>query len=187
MFLFAHLGYTFLAAELLSYMYFWLFLRKKETESSNSWGLNRFAILPLAIGAMGPDIIDKSIFMLTIGYGRYLAHSLLFAILISIVVILLFRKKPQIYYSFILGWIMHLLLDALGGFIPLLFPFVKYTFPAPLELNLSTLAQIMAKPYVYCNEIFGFISIVSLGMLYSRRGFTFKTMLHYNLSLSTDL
>ncbi|MHA1302871.1 MAG: metal-dependent hydrolase [Candidatus Heimdallarchaeaceae archaeon] len=178
MFLLAHIGYTFLAAEILAHIYYWIFYKKKELEESASWGLKHFVVIPLAIGAMGPDIIDKFISEPIVGYGRYVGHSLFFAILIFIVAILLFRKNPHIYVSFIIGWIMHILLDS-AGFIPWFFPFVNYEFQPKTE----TYFQMLLEPYVYSNEIAGFLTLIFLLALYLRRGFTLKSLLQHSLSL----
>ncbi|MHA1865113.1 MAG: metal-dependent hydrolase [Candidatus Heimdallarchaeaceae archaeon] len=174
MFLIAHIGYTLLTAEIIAHLYYWLFLKKKNLEPTDSWGIVHFAFIPLIIGALGPDIIDKLISAPITGYGRYIGHSIPFAILMFILFIVAFRKKPTVYSALILGWIMHIILDT-AGFIPWFFPFMNYTF----QPKTQTYFQFLLQPYVYYNEIGGFLSLLFLSILYFRRGFTPKSFIQH--------
>lgn len=72
-----------------------------------------------------PDLVDKPLWVLGIGCGRYIAHTLLFVFLVS----LAFSLKKRVYGLFALsGGMLHLLLD-LGWFVPWFYPFVRYDFP----------------------------------------------------------
>ena len=75
--------------------------------------------------ALLPDIVDKPLWALGIGNGRYVAHTLLFVFLVAIVFSL---KKKRYGLSAFFGGILHLLLDA-GGFVPWRYPFARYQFP----------------------------------------------------------
>jgi len=72
-----------------------------------------------------PDIVDKPLWALGIGCGRYVAHTLLFVFLVSIA----FSLKKRAYGLFALfGGVFHLLMDV-GWFVPWFYPFVRYDFP----------------------------------------------------------
>ena len=72
-----------------------------------------------------PDLVDKPLWVLGIGCGRYIAHTLLFVFLVS----LAFAFKKRAYGLFALfGGMLHLLLD-IGWFIPWFYPFARYNFP----------------------------------------------------------
>jgi len=72
-----------------------------------------------------PDLVDKPLWALGVGCGRYVAHTLLFVFLVS----LAFALKKRAYGVFALfGGMLHLLTD-IGWFIPWLYPFVRYDFP----------------------------------------------------------
>jgi len=180
MFLVAHIGYTLLAAEILAHLYYWLFLKKKKLEPTDSWGIVHFAFLPLIIGALGPDIIDKLISEPITGYGRYIGHSIPFAILMFILFIAIFWKKPTVYSALILGWIMHIILDT-ASFIPWFFPFVDYTFQSKTQ----TYIELLLQPYAYYNEIGGFMCILFLIVLYFRRGFTIRSFIQHIFTFSS--
>ncbi len=180
MFLLAHLGYTFLVAEIIAQIiyYYKYYTKKPELEVSESWASKHFTAIPLALGALGPDIIDKLISEPITGYGRYIGHSLIFAFGLFIMLFLIFRKQPQIYFSVMIGWVMHLLLDT-AGLVPWFFPFVQYNFQPRSE---SFIYILLHSPYVYYNEMAGVLSMIFLFILYLRRGFTFKTMLQHMIS-----
>ena len=75
--------------------------------------------------ALLPDIVDKPLWALGIGSGRYVAHTLLFVFLVAIAFSL---KKKRYGLSALLGGMLHLLLDS-GGFVPWFYPFARYQFP----------------------------------------------------------
>ncbi|MFW9852701.1 MAG: metal-dependent hydrolase [Candidatus Thorarchaeota archaeon] len=176
MFLFAHLGYSFLFVEILTLVYFLLKSKTNDTAKEN-WGIKYFSFISLAIGAMGPDIIDKLISLPITDHGRYIGHSLIFDVLICFLVLIVFRKNKRIWLSFIIGWQLHLILD-LGGFLPILFPFVSYEFP----VRDQTFFEILSQPSVYINEIIGFLILTSLVLIYYHRGLRIKQFLKSDLS-----
>jgi hypothetical protein len=165
MFLFAHIGYTFLFIEILTIIHFSIKSRNKDLDVKEFWGMKHFSYISLAIGAMGPDIFDKLISLPLTDQGRYIGHSLLFDILICSLFIILFRKNKRIWMAFIIGWQTHLILDV-GKFLPILFPFVSYEFP----IRDQTFFEILAEPTIYVNEIIGFLILVALIIIYYYRG-----------------
>jgi hypothetical protein len=88
----------------------------------NTFSFNRFTLI---LGALFPDLIDKTLLFLGIASGRGISHSLIFNFLLFLMVILLFRKK-YIYLPFGIGITLHLLLDIPD--LPLFYPFILYKF-----------------------------------------------------------
>ncbi|MCK4973260.1 MAG: metal-dependent hydrolase, partial [Candidatus Heimdallarchaeota archaeon] len=111
------------------------------------------------------------------GNGRYIAHSLLFYIVISLIVLAFFWKIKRIWIGFIVGWQMHMILD-IGGFMPWLFPFVSYEFP---ERTLS-FWEMLQLPSVYLNEIFGAVCLIIIVVLFLRRKIPMLAMLKEDFS-----
>ncbi|MBY9000834.1 MAG: metal-dependent hydrolase [Candidatus Heimdallarchaeota archaeon] len=177
MFPFAHVGYAFLAVEITSiFLCFINKLRKFELKT-NIWSIRCVSFYALLIGSLGPDIIDKAISFPITGHGRYIAHSILFALGIFIAIMALFRKNKRIWIGFIVGWLMHLILDV-GGFMPWLFPFVSYDFP----VRILTYLEMFQQSSVYLNEIIGALILVLIVILYLRRKLSFKVLLKEDLS-----
>lgn len=79
-----------------------------------------------------PDLVDKSLWALGVGNGRYVAHTLLFVFLVAFA----FSLKKRVYGLMTLcAGIVHLLLDLPNrGFVPWFYPFVTYDFPR-LEIH----------------------------------------------------
>lgn len=71
-----------------------------------------------------PDIVDKLLYIMGIGGGRYIGHTLLFTILVSIVFFLWKRKYG---FAALVGGILHLVLD-LHALVPWFYPFKEYDF-----------------------------------------------------------
>ncbi|MCK4973233.1 MAG: metal-dependent hydrolase, partial [Candidatus Heimdallarchaeota archaeon] len=128
MFPFAHIGYTLFVVELVCiFIYIFKKLSNKNIDTVH-WGIRYVSLYALLLGSLGPDIIDKAISLPITGNGRYIGHSLLFDIAISVIVLSLFWRNRRIWIGFIVGLQTHLILDT-GGFMPWLFPFVNYDFP----------------------------------------------------------
>jgi hypothetical protein len=72
-----------------------------------------------------PDLLDKPLWMLGIGMGRFVGHTLLFVFLVAFAFFL--RKRTYGLFALV-GGMLHLLSDA-GTFMPWLYPFVKYDVP----------------------------------------------------------
>lgn len=177
MYPFAHIGYTFLAVELVFILIFILKrLRNKNTYTVH-WGIRYVSLYALLLGSLGPDIIDKAISLPITGNGRYIGHSLIFDIVISLIVLTVFWKNKRIWIGFIVGWQMHIILD-LGGFIPWLFPFISYDFP---ERTLS-FWEMLQLTSVYLNEIFGAVSLIIIVVLYLNRKIPLLDMLKEDFS-----
>lgn len=184
MFIIAHLGYALLIAEIFALIYFYIVYIKIKSDEfdfkdflQSYRGTKIFSLIPLSIGSLGPDIVDKLISLPLTGYGRYIGHSLLFNVIISGLIFVIFRKKMDIAYSFIFGWQIHLLLD-LGGYLPLFYPFVAIPFtPEPInhfELFLQT-------PSIWLHELLGLVSLLALSLLYHFRGITISSILKQNM------
>jgi len=164
MFPFAHLGYTFLVVELF-FILIYIFKKLSNKNPDNvHWGIRYVSLYALLLGSLGPDIIDKAISLPITGNGRYIGHSLLFDIAISMIVLSLFWRNRRIWIGFIVGLQTHLILDT-GGFMPWLFPFVNYDFP---ERTLSYWDMVQL-PSIYLNEIFGAVGLIIVVILYLRR------------------
>ena len=71
-----------------------------------------------------PDLVDKPLSVMGIGGGRYIGHTLLSVLLVS-VAFSLWRRKNGL--AALVGGISHLLLD-LGALVPWLYPFREYDF-----------------------------------------------------------
>jgi LexA-binding, inner membrane-associated putative hydrolase len=71
-----------------------------------------------------PDLIDKPLAALGIGGGRYIGHTLLFAVLV-VVAFSLWKRKYGL--AACIGLMSHLLLD-LNGLVPWFYPFKDYNF-----------------------------------------------------------
>jgi hypothetical protein len=71
-----------------------------------------------------PDLVDKPLAALGIGGGRYIGHTLLFAVLM-VAAFSLWKKKYGL--AACIGLASHLLLD-LNALIPWFYPFKKYQF-----------------------------------------------------------
>jgi hypothetical protein len=127
--------------------------------------------LALIIGAILPDVVDKSLlFIAQLGNGRYIAHTLFFLFttfgLILIVNKILFEYKISkrinnsysIALSFFIGNIFHLLLDLPD--LPLFFPFIDYNFtPLGDEITLW-LTRIFTNPFYLSTEVCGLLIII---------------------------
>ncbi len=71
-----------------------------------------------------PDLVDKPLQAAGIGGGRYIAHSLLFVILVA-AAFCLWRRKLGL--AALVGGLSHLVLD-LNGLVPWFYPFTDYNF-----------------------------------------------------------
>ena len=115
---------------------------------------NRFFLI---LGAMFPDIVDKTILLLKLGSGRLYFHSLLFVFISSGVLFLISKgitkNNKEISFSFLIGMLFHLLLDMPD--VPLFFPFIQYDVtivddPIPVWFN-----TLLTNPIVQITEIIG--------------------------------
>lgn len=173
----AHIGYSFLLAELVAFLVSKYHAKKNPSVEMQdyhlAWGLKQFSFYGILIGALGPDLIDKGISMQIVGYGRYIGHSLFFGAVIILCIYFIFRKKPRVWMGFTLGWVMHIILDS-GGFLPLFFPLIHYDFEVT---TIDFLERLLTYPEIYVNEIVGSIFIITLIAIYIHRHLSFKLLL----------
>jgi hypothetical protein len=78
-----------------------------------------------------PDIVDKPLAAMGIGGGRYIGHTLLFAVVVSAA---FFFWKKKYGLAAVIGLVSHLLLD-LNTLVPWFYPFKSYNF-SNAKLNL---------------------------------------------------
>ena len=96
-------------------------------------------------------------------------------VLICIAVLIIFRKRKDVYVPFIFGIIVHLLLDIPEGQMPYLWPFVQYDFSPGTHIGLMESIEyfwnmMISKPLVLLSEIIaGIIIILFLIYRYYRK------------------
>lgn len=85
-------------------------------------------LLVVFICALLPDLVDKPLWALGIGAPRYVAHTVLFMLVVA-VALFLWRRAYGL--AALLGGGSHLFLDWVvpGARIPWFYPFVSYSFP----------------------------------------------------------
>ena len=85
-------------------------------------------LLVVFVCALLPDLVDKPLWALGIGAPRYVAHTVLFMLVVA-VALFLWRRAYGL--AAVLGCGSHLFLDwvAPGAQIPWAYPFVSYGFP----------------------------------------------------------
>ena len=86
-----------------------------------------------------PDLLDKPLWLLGIGMGRFVGHTLLFVFLVAFVFFL--RKRTYGLFA-LAGGMLHLLSDV-GYFTPWFYPFVEYDFPQPEFWDTFTLVNVI--------------------------------------------
>lgn len=89
----------------------------------NRYKINRLALI---IGSLLPDIIDKSIHLITNISGIMYCHNLLFVFLSFLLLHIITNGKKQISVPFLVGSLIHLLLDLPN--IPIFSPFITYEY-----------------------------------------------------------
>ena len=135
----------------------------------------KYSRISLIIGSLIADVFDKSLLFLKLGSGRGISHSLFFVLISFLLIHLMFKKKSSISVPFLIGSLLHLLLDLPE--VPLFYPFIEYDFlliEDPLALWLYTLFN---DPIVYLTELSGFI--ILLFILIRNKLFSFKSILNY--------
>jgi hypothetical protein len=86
--------------------------------------LCKLNILLAAICGILPDLIDKPLSVFSIGGGRFIGHTLLFAV---IVIILFTIWKRKFGLAAFIGLATHLIID-IGALVPWFYPFKQYDF-----------------------------------------------------------
>jgi hypothetical protein len=116
-------------------------------------GLFSLLFIPLLIGSILPDLIDKPLVLFGIThYGRYIGHTITAGIIISLISFVITRKKivPVSLFS---GYLLHLVED-MPFFIPWFYPFVNYDFLTYYEFAGSI------TPMNITFEIIGFVLLI---------------------------
>ena len=117
--------------------------------------INRYSLL---IGSLLPDIVDKPLFLLGFGNGRFFSHNLLFVIISFLIVYFSSRKNKTISFSFLAGLFFHLILDI--PYVPLFYPFIAYEFRFVEEPLLYWIKQLWTNPIVLITETIGLLFII---------------------------
>ncbi|MHA1913380.1 MAG: metal-dependent hydrolase [Promethearchaeota archaeon] len=112
--------------------------------------MNRFA---LAIGSLLPDIIDKPIYLLGLGNGRFVSHNLLFITLAFLAVLLISRRNFKLSIPFLIGMGLHLVLDL--PYVPWFYPFMTYESVIIEEPILSWFIALFTDPLAITTELLG--------------------------------
>lgn len=99
-------------------------INKKQLQIKN-------ALLPAILGALTPDIIDKSFQLIGVTpFGRSLGHSVFFWAPLLLLLMLQDRKKGKSFYAWwVYGGLSHLLIDLINDFVRGL-EFTGYLFSA---------------------------------------------------------
>jgi inner membrane protein len=172
MLVFAHTGITLGAATIVA----------DAVNRKPSWfaSISRYMdIRWLLVGSLLPDIIDKPVgqylFRDTFNNGRIFTHTLLFLVLISVVGILLYKKKRQTWMlALAAGTFMHLILDGMWQTPRTLFwPLLGFSFPkVDLEgWEHNIWEALISDPQIYIPEAVGLTVLLVLGIyLLKRRG-----------------
>ena len=129
--------------------------------------INRFA---LVIGSLLPDLIDKPLFLLGFGTGRFFTHNLLFVLMSFLVLHFSTKQNLKISFPFLFGVIMHLLLDI--PYVPFFYPFISYEFIVIKEPFWYWFRALFTNPVVLITEVTGvilFILILIRNRLYSTK------------------
>lgn len=149
MFLFFHIAIPLLLFEI--------------TFINNRIKVNRFALL---IGAVIPDLLDKPLLLIGLGTGRDFAHSLLFVLISTFLVILIqkyYNRKKNLNEfvftnSYLIGITIHLILDLPN--IPFFYPFISYPYLVEDNILSAWLYNLFTDPIIFSTEIFGVIVIL---------------------------
>ncbi len=156
-------------------------VRKRFSSGAATW-LNSLArridIRLLLLGSLLPDIIDKPIgrffFRDTISSGRIFSHTLLFAILISLVGLYIYRSRGKLWLLVLsFGTFTHLIFDQMWYAPQILFwPLYGFAFEkADLTGWIPRLLNgLLTNPRVYVPELAGLAILIWFIWLVVRRG-----------------
>jgi membrane-bound metal-dependent hydrolase YbcI (DUF457 family) len=112
--------------------------------------MNRLA---LVIGSLLPDIIDKPIYLLGLGNGRFISHSLFFISLVFLAVVIISKSNYKVSIPFLIGMGLHLILDLPD--VPWFFPFIAYESVIVEEPILYWFKVLFTDPLVITTELLG--------------------------------
>ena len=119
---------------------------------------------------------------LNLGSGRGISHTILFTILCFIIIHVVTKRKKLISLPFLIGMVIHLLLDLPE--VPLFFPFIPYDFLMIVDPLSHWLYKLFNDPLVYFTEIGGILILLSI--LVRNKLFSAKKIWNY-LNRNMDL
>jgi len=129
--------------------------------------INRFSLI---LGSLYPDIIDKSLMFLSLGAGRGYVHSFFFISISFLVLFLITKGNASISIPFLIGTIIHLVLDM--PYVPLFYPFIQYEFIILEDPIGSWLETLFTNPIIITTEISGLIILIFIMIHNKLYGFT---------------
>lgn len=159
MLLFAHTGLTLGAATVIAGV-----ANRKNGKTPWFVSLSKYIdVRILMVGAMLPDIIDKPVGMFlfsnTFHNGRIFSHTLVFLLLLTVVGLILFKTKRQVWMlTLAAGTFTHLILDGMWGIPGTFFwPFLGWKFATiNLEGIIGNMFKgIVSSPVIFTSEAIG--------------------------------
>ena len=112
----------------------------------------------MLIGSIFPDIIDKPLFLLGLGNGRFFFHSILFILISFVILFLITKRNLKFSFPFLAGMSIHLILDFPK--VPLFFPFILYDIVSLEEPLGYWFNQLFTNPIVIITESIGIASLI---------------------------
>lgn len=125
------------------------------------------ALVPVTAAAIFPDAVDKIAHYVFGQYatGRMWGHTLLAALLTSLVVLGLFGKHNAA--SWMLGYFSHLICD-IEGVIPWLAPFVTYDFSPPRSFVMA-LWSALTRPLIIVEALLSIWAVIVIWQEFESR------------------
>lgn len=125
-------------------------------------------VLPVVIGVLLPDIIDKGLLVVfNTECGRLWAHTIYFPIIVGLIALLITRNKKWA-ISIGLGASLHLVED-LHDFIPFFHPLVNYDFASLC----APYIKVVFDPYIISTELIG-IGLLIFVFVFQEKFFAFR-------------
>ncbi|MFX1339149.1 MAG: metal-dependent hydrolase, partial [Promethearchaeota archaeon] len=131
--------------------------------------------LSLIIGSIFPEIIDKTILFSGLGSGRFYFHTLLFAFLSFSILFLITKGNKEVAYPFLIGIIIHLLLDLPG--IPIFYPFIEYEIIIVHDPISHWFHTLLTNPIIQITEIIGATSLMFI--ILHNKLYKFENFINY--------
>jgi len=141
-----------------------------------------FNRLALIIGTLFPDIIDKSLMLMSLGTGRGISHTLIFTLISFSILFLLTKGNKPISLSFLIGSSFHLLLDLPE--IPLFFPLIMYEYTILEDPFGSWFYTLFNDPLVLTTEIVGILILIII--LFTNKLFNLKHITNFVIRTHTQ-
>jgi hypothetical protein len=128
------------------------------------------------IGSVLPDLIDKGLFItLHTPNPRFIAHTVFFPPLVSLLTYALTRKK-SFAIAMLFATYLHLVVD-LNNFLPLFYPFVNYKFP---DINYSVETFVNKFNFEFYSEIFG-VALIMITIKFNSKLVHFRDSHHIKI------